>query len=162
MIFPGSSADKESACIAGDPGLIPGLARSPGEEIGYSLQYSWASLVAQTVKNPPAKWETWVWKIPRRREWLATPVFWPGELHGQRSLMGYSPRGLKQSDTTEQLPQMKKTVKYYCKPYIRCVLFIPPRSIIIIRAKPMNHPTDFPIKWCMEGSLTCGLTRERW
>ena len=59
---------KESACNAGDPGLIPGSGRSPGEGIGYPLQYSWASLVAQTLKNLPAMWETWVqslsWKDP--------------------------------------------------------------------------------------------------
>ena len=65
--FPGSSAGKESACNAGDPGLIPGLGRSSGEGIGYSFQYSWASLVAQLVKNP-AVWETWVrsldWEDP--------------------------------------------------------------------------------------------------
>ena len=53
-------ATKESACNAGDPSLIPGLGRSTGEEIGYSLQYSWAFLVAQLVKNLPAMWETWV------------------------------------------------------------------------------------------------------
>ena len=47
--FPGSSASKESTCNAGDPGSIPGLGRSPGEAIGYPLQYSWASLVAQAV-----------------------------------------------------------------------------------------------------------------
>ena len=57
--FPGSSAGKESACNAGDPSSIPGSGRSPGEGRVYPLQYSWASLVAQTVKkkkkkNPPA------------------------------------------------------------------------------------------------------------
>ena len=66
--FPGSSAGKESTCDAGDPGLIPGSGRSPGEGIGYSLHYSWASLVAQLVKNPLAMWETWVrslgWEDP--------------------------------------------------------------------------------------------------
>ena len=51
--------DIESACNAGDPGSIPGPGRSPGEGIGYPLQYSWASLVAQLVKNPPAMQETW-------------------------------------------------------------------------------------------------------
>ena len=51
---PDSSDGKESACTAGDPSLIPGLGRSPGEGIGYPLQYSWASLVAQLVKNPLA------------------------------------------------------------------------------------------------------------
>ena len=61
MGFPHSSVSKESAGNAGDPGLrIPGFGRSAGEGIGYPLQYSWASLVAQLVKNPPAMWETWV------------------------------------------------------------------------------------------------------
>ena len=60
MGFPGSSADKESACNVGDPGLIPGLRRSAGEGIDYPFQYSWASLVAQLVKNLPAMQETWV------------------------------------------------------------------------------------------------------
>ena len=60
MGFPDSSVGKESACNAGDSGSIPGSGRSAGEGIGYPLQYSWASLVAQLVKNPPAVWETWV------------------------------------------------------------------------------------------------------
>ena len=59
--FPDRSVGKES-------GLIPGPGRSPGEGIGYSLQYSWASVVAQLVKNPPAMQETWVqslgWEDP--------------------------------------------------------------------------------------------------
>jgi len=75
MGFPCVSAGKESACSARDLSSIPGLGRSPGEGKGYPLQYfwaslspregigyllqcSWASLVAQLVKNPPAKWET--------------------------------------------------------------------------------------------------------
>ena len=66
--FPDSSVGKESACNAGDPGLIPVSARPAGEGIGYLLQYSWASLVAQVVKNLPAMQETWVrslgWEDP--------------------------------------------------------------------------------------------------
>ena len=66
--FSDSSVGKESACNAGDLGLIPGLGRSVGKGIGYPLQYSWASLVAQLVKNPPAMWETRVqsqgWEDP--------------------------------------------------------------------------------------------------
>ena len=58
--FLDGSVGKESACNAGDPGSIPGSGRSAGEGIGYPLQYSWASLVAQLVKNPPAMWEAWV------------------------------------------------------------------------------------------------------
>ena len=60
LLFLDSSAGKESTCNAGDSGCIPTSRRSPGEGIGYPLQYSWASLVAQLVKNPPAMQETWV------------------------------------------------------------------------------------------------------
>ena len=59
MGFPDSSDGKESACNTEGPGSIPGSG-TPGERIGYPLQYSWASLVAQMVKNPPAMLETWV------------------------------------------------------------------------------------------------------
>ena len=66
--FPHGSVGKESVCSAGDPGLIPGLERSAGEGIGCPLQYFWASLVAQLVKNLPAMQETLVpflgWKDP--------------------------------------------------------------------------------------------------
>ena len=68
MGFPGSSTGNESTCNAGDPDWIPGLGSSLGEGIDYPLQYSWASLVANMVKNPPAMWETWVrslgWEDP--------------------------------------------------------------------------------------------------
>ena len=100
--FPSSTVGKESACHAGDPCLIPGSGRSAGEGIGYPLQFSWAFLVAQLVKNPPAcrspGFNPWVGKTPWRREQLPTPVFWPGEFHGL-----YSPWGRKESDTTERL-----------------------------------------------------------
>ena len=68
MGFPGSSAGEESACNEGDPGSIPRSGRSPEEGVGYLLQYSWTSLVAQMVKNLPTMWETWVqslgWEDP--------------------------------------------------------------------------------------------------
>ena len=68
MGFPGSSADKESTCNAGDPSSIPGLGSFPGEGRGYPLQCSSASLVAQLVKNLPAMRETSVrslgWEDP--------------------------------------------------------------------------------------------------
>ena len=86
--FPNSSVGKESTCSAGDPGSIAESGGSAGEGIGYPLQYSWASLVAQLVKNPPAMWETWVRQIPWRRERLPSPVFWPGEFHGLYSSCG--------------------------------------------------------------------------
>ena len=66
--FPGSSAGKESAFNTGNPSSILGSGRSAGEGIGYPLQYSWASPVAQLVKNPPSMQETWVqslgWEDP--------------------------------------------------------------------------------------------------
>ena len=90
--FPDSSVGKESAYDAGDPSLIPGLERSAGEGIGYPLQYSWASLVAQLVKNPPEMWETWVrslgWEDPLEKakaahsSILAWTVSWTGQFHG--------------------------------------------------------------------------------
>ena len=69
--FPHSSDGKESTCNVGDPGSIPGSGRSPDEVVGYPLQYSCASLVAQLVKNLPAMWETWVrslgWEDPLKK-----------------------------------------------------------------------------------------------
>ena len=69
MGFPGSSVGKESACNAGDSDSIPGLGRSTREGIGYyPFQCSWASLVAQLVKNPPSMWDAWAsslgWEDP--------------------------------------------------------------------------------------------------
>ena len=74
MVFPDKSVAKESACNAGDPSSIPGLGRYTGEGTGYPLQYSWASLEAQMVKNclqcGTTGFNPWVGKISWRREWL--------------------------------------------------------------------------------------------
>ena len=118
-LFPDSSVGKESICDAGDPGSIPGSGKSPEEGIGYPLQYSWTSLVAQLVKKPPTMWRPgfnpWVGKIPRRRGRLPIPVFWPGEFHGL-----YSPWGHKESDTTEQLSlPLNVRIKFKKKLYLK-------------------------------------------
>ena len=170
LSFLHSSVGKSSACNAGDPGLIPGSGRSPGEGNGNSLQYSclenpmdrgaWQAKVHGIIRvghdlatKPPPPWlavgngqrslacysphgpkeldtneqlnctelrwpsgkecacqwrrcrlgfNPWVWKIPCRRAWQPTLIFLPGESHGQRSLVGYSPWGCKESGTTEQ------------------------------------------------------------
>ena len=69
------------------------------EEIQVGSKYYGASLVVQRLKRLPAMWETWVQSLgredPWRKKWQPTPVFLPGESHGQRSLMGYSPRVAK-------------------------------------------------------------------
>ena len=79
--FPGSSAGKESTCNEGDLGSIPGLGKSAGEGIDSSLQSSWASRVAQMVKNLPAVRETWVrslgWKDPLEKG-KANPLQYSG------------------------------------------------------------------------------------
>ena len=95
-----SSVGKESACNAGDSSSIPGSGRSPGEGIGYPLQYSWASLwlswqrIHLQCRRP--EFNSWVGKIPWRRESIPTPVFWPREFHGL-----YNPWGHEESDMIE-------------------------------------------------------------
>ena len=96
------------SCNAGDPALISGSGRSTGEGIGYPLQYSWASLHLQCGKPG---FNSWVGKIPWRRERLLTPVFWPGEFHGL-----YRPWGGKESDMTEWLSFSFSLKKSYDKP----------------------------------------------
>ena len=75
---------------------------------------AWASLEAQMVKNLPVMQETQVrslgWEDSWRREWLSTPGFLPGEIHGQRSLAGYGPWGCKELGMTELL-----TLERWCK-----------------------------------------------
>ena len=101
---PVNPSGSESTCNAGYPDSIPGSGKSAGEGIGYPLQYSWASLVSQLVKNPLAMQETWVdpWvgKIPWRRKWQSTLVFLLGKPHGQKSLGGYSPWSHRELDMT--------------------------------------------------------------
>ena len=114
MGFLGSSAGKESACNAGDPGSIPGWESSLWEGIGCPLQYSWASLVTQTNENDTRVQESTRnagdlglipglvrspgggHDSPLQYSCLETP-------HWQRSLAGYSPWGPKELDTTEWL-----------------------------------------------------------
>ena len=114
--FPCGSAGKESTCSAGDPCSVPGSGRSVGEGIGYPLQYSWASVVAQLVTNPSAMWETWVRSLAWK-ERLPTPVFWPGEL------------GHKELDTTERLSlslsSMTVSALYTWENLTRCRNFFP-------------------------------------
>ena len=103
--FPGSSAGKEFASNGGDPGSIPRLGGFPGGGIGYPLQYSSAFLVAQTVMNTPAMWETWVnpWvgKIPWRASGNPLQYSCLEDPHGQRSLVGHISWGCKELDMTE-------------------------------------------------------------
>ena len=106
---------KESACNAGDLGLIPGSRRSPVKGNGYPLQYANIYQEVDMLDNMIVLWlrqqriclqcrrpgcNPKVMKIPWSRKWQRTLVFLPGELHGQRSLVGYS---CKESDMTEHI-----------------------------------------------------------
>jgi len=96
--FPGSSAGKESTCNAGDPGSIPGPGRSARAGIGYPLQYSWAFLVAQLVKNPPTTQETWI----RSLSWvdpLEKGKGYPLEYSSLEDSMDYIVHGVTKSRT---------------------------------------------------------------
>ena len=104
--FPGSSAGKESACNAGDPGSIPGLGSSPGQGIGYPPQYSRASMVAQMVKNLPAMPETWVrsldWEDPLEEGVVTHSSILAWRIPRDKGAWhDYSLWGLKELDTTE-------------------------------------------------------------
>ena len=122
--FPRSSAGQEAAWNAGDPGWIPGSGRSAGEGIGYPCQYSWASLVAQRVKNPPAMQETWVqsldWEDPlekgkaTRSSILAWRIPWTVASIG----------GRKELDTTKQLSLSIHSVMTMGKRKLRVNIFI--------------------------------------
>ena len=97
---PDSTREKEKASV--DPSSLPVVVINDSD-VETTINF----LVAQRAKNLLAMWETrfdpWVRKIPRRREWPPTPLLLPGESHGQRSLAGCSPWGHKESDTTERL-----------------------------------------------------------
>ena len=100
--FPDISVGKETTCNAGDPSSIPGSGWSPGEGISYLLQYSWASLVAQLLKNLPATWETWVqslgWEDP-----LEKGMVTHSSILAWRIQWTVYPWGCRKSGMTEQL-----------------------------------------------------------
>ena len=110
LSIPDSSVGKESACNAGGPGSIPGSARSTGEGIAYPLQYSWASLVAQLVKNPSAMQETWVqslgWKDPLEEGMATYSSILAWRIHPMdRGAWRAAVHGVVKSDTTEVTEQ---------------------------------------------------------
>ena len=97
-----SSVGKEFVCNARGPSSLPGSGRSPEEGKGYPLQYSWASLRAQLVKNPPAMRETWFLSLG----WEDSPgegEGYPLQYPGLENSMDYSPWGCKELDMNEQL-----------------------------------------------------------
>ena len=98
MGFPDSSVGKESTCNARDPSLIPGSGRWPGEGIGYPLHYSWVSLVAQLVKNPPAM-QVNLGSIPGLERFPWRREGYPLQYSGLENSMDCSVHGITKSRT---------------------------------------------------------------
>ena len=130
------SPGKESTCNAGDPGLIPGSGRYPGEGIGYPLQYSWASLVAQLVKNLPAMQKTCIRSLSLEdtlEKWKAShSIILAWRIHGL-----YSPWGHKELDVTEWQSRLRLSCSF---------LFLPKCLILIL---PIFYHELFNICWSL-------------
>ena len=73
--------------------------RDPSIDTSGSSEVAWQERICLQCKS--CRFDSWVWKIPWRQAWQAMPEFWPGEAHGERSLVGYSPQGRKESDRSE-------------------------------------------------------------
>ena len=105
--FLSRSVGRKSAYHAGDPRSIPGSAGSPGEGIGYPLLYSWASLVAQIVKNPPAVGETWVlslsWEDPLEEGMATHPNILARRIPMDRGAWRATAHGVTKSRTGQLL-----------------------------------------------------------
>ena len=131
MGFLHSSVGKESACNAGDPGSILGSGRPAGEGIGYPLQYSWASIVTQLVKNPPAMQETWVhslgWEDPLEKgkathtSMLALRIPWTIQSMGLPSQM-------RLSDFHFHFPALYSRALLFIHPMYNSVHLLSPNS----------------------------------
>ena len=139
----GCSAGKESACNAGDPGLVTGWGRSPGEGIGYPLQYSWASLVVQLVKNLPAVWEPWVqslgWEDPLEEN-TATRAFLLGESPRTEKPGGLESTGLQRVRhdwATKRRTGESQDFVCTSRGLGRCQAFIQDTCILILLCKKM-------------------------
>ena len=111
---------QESACNAGDPSSIPVSGRSAEEGIGYPFQYSWASLVAQRVKNLPIMQEMWVWSLgwedPMEKEKVTHSRILAWRIF-------HSPWGSKESDTIDQLSLAAILSEISSKYFISCYLY---------------------------------------
>ena len=83
---------------------IPEAGKQMDETWGFPGGVSGKESACQSRRHKRRRFNPWVTKIPWRRAWQITPVFLPGEFHGQRSLVGYSPWSHKKLDTTEQAP----------------------------------------------------------
>ena len=137
--FPDSSVGKESTCNAEDHSSISGSGRSAGERIGYPLQYSWASLVAQLVENPPAVQETWVWSLDWEDPLQKGAVTLSNTLAWRIPWPVYSLWGRKESDTSERLSLSVFICFWLC-------------SYQLIICHKFYNCKHFFLSWCKDGN----------
>ena len=160
MGFPDSSVGKESTCNARDLSSIPGSWRSTGEGIGYPPQYSWASLVAQMVKNLPAVGD--LGSIPRLGRSPGEGKGYPLQYFGlENSIDSVNHWGRKQSDTTEWLSltlSPSNSVIFSLSSSIALIVIIVFITISIeYSTKDQSQKIQFT-----ENSRSCNLRGSRW
>ena len=154
-----SSAGKESACNAGDPGSISVSGRSSGERIGYPLQYSWASLEAQLVKSQPAMQETWIrspgWEDPLVKGMatqsiiLAWRILWTEEPGGLQSMGSQSLTWLSDFHTDT----LKHRWVYNATYFITTVYCLQFKYLLTKRSKPLHEKFRPRTKMCCVPAL---------
>ena len=152
MGFPDSYVGKESTCSAGDPSSIPGSGRSPGERIGYLLQYSWASPVAQMEKNLAAVQETWVqslvWEDPLEDGMATHSSILAWKIPRERGVWRATVHGVAESDMTEWL-NTAHTSQNSCSVSLKIFLrtdWLGLRPIIFHLECHANIPCGFSVK----------------
>ena len=101
------------------------VARINSESSGLPRCQSGKESICQCRRHKRCEFDLWVGKIPWSRKWQPTPKFLPGKFHGQRSLVGYSPWGLKESDTTEQLNTHTMRIVYLKGIWIEILWYMP-------------------------------------
>ena len=118
-----------------------------------------ASLVAQTLKNLPAMWEKTVHFLGQedvlRREWLSIGVFLPRKIHKQRNLVSYSPRGCKESDSTEQLTLSLSQIRWHHLQTDNLTSSDNIYFFIMLIAMCRTSSTVFELKWWEWAPLSC-------
>ena len=123
------------------------------DELGFPGWHQWQESTCQCRRLKRRRFDPWVGKIPWSRKWLPTPVFLPGESHGQRSIVGYTPWGHKASDTTEVdlacTHELDRFKFWIC--YLLLVLDTQIYSIHILDMILYPHPESWDNNICLIG-----------
>ena len=123
-------------------------------KLGAALPPWWLRWYRMCLQYRRPKFDPWVRKIPWGREWQPTLVFLPGDSHGQRSLVGYSPWVCKESDTNEQLPQISNT--YLLTEWINIIAKINTRWLVTVITWHLyaSYARDDSESWSLQSTYT--------